>query len=160
METNPQGGRAEEEVQVEVINDIAVILRIEGKSFEAAEIWEPMSPAADLSIYTQRMTTQMQEYGADLIGKLIATVMLEAVDSELGRRLQRDKWLTRIMASTHMRLCHADPQDCRIHMADAMKRRLKRIRQQEVGLVPEEQRDPKDMRAKIMDRLNKPIGGS
>jgi len=83
---------------VEVVNDIAVIMRIQGQTFMAAETYEP-NETGTMSTIRQTIVSGLQTQGAALLGKMVGRCAVQVVDSELGRRLLRDKWLTAVMAS-------------------------------------------------------------
>jgi hypothetical protein len=87
-----------EDFQLEVVNDIAVILRIQGQEFQAAEIYEPLN-SGRISITNQQIVAHLQDKGAAVVGKMLAQTLKDVVDSELGRRLQRDKWLVAVIAA-------------------------------------------------------------
>lgn len=122
-----------EPFQIEVVNDIGVILRIQGRSFERAHLYEPKLALADMSIFSQKITNHLQRQGAKTLGVCIAESMIEVADSDLGRRLQRDKWLTHVISAICMRL----GQGVQLPRADVST---------EVGIVPPE---PDDRRLRI-----------
>ena len=84
-----------EDFQLEIVNDIAVILRIQGQEFQAAEIYEPLN-SGRISITSQQIASHLQDKGAAVVGRMLATSLTEVVDSELGRRLQRDSVASRV----------------------------------------------------------------
>lgn len=95
---------AEEMFQLEVVNDISVIIRIQGQRFESSEVYEPVAFHPDMNLVTHRTISAMQLRGAKMLGFLFAQNLMQVADSELGRRLQRDKWLTNVMCAVHMAL--------------------------------------------------------
>jgi hypothetical protein len=122
-----------EDFQLEVVNDIAVILRIQGQRFEAAEIYEPLN-SGRISITSQQIVAHLQDKGATVVGRMLATSLTEVVDSELGRRLQRDKWLVAVMAAMTRNLG---------------KKKFVEVAQPEIGLVPMEREEPRGVRSLI-----------
>jgi hypothetical protein len=122
-----------DEFQLEVVNDIAVILRIQGRSFQAAEIYEPLS-AGHISITAQQIVSHLQDKGATVVGRMLATSLTEVVDSELGRRLQRDKWLVSVIAAMTRNLG---------------KKKVVEAAPPEIGLVPMEREEPRGVRSLI-----------
>jgi hypothetical protein len=113
----------EGDFKIEVVNDIAVIMRIQGRLFESAAIYEPETTGL-MSITEQRIGSHLQSRGAALLGRMLANSALQVVDSELGRRLQRDKWLVAVMAAFSRNL---NP-----------KQNAREAKAPEVGLVPME----------------------
>lgn len=87
-----------EPFEVEVINDIAVIMRVQGQTFMSAETYEP-NDAGAISVVRQTIVAGLQNEGAALLGKMVGRCAVQVVDSELGRRLVRDRWLVAVMAS-------------------------------------------------------------
>jgi hypothetical protein len=122
-----------EDFQLEVVNDIAVILRIQGQCFEVAEIYEPLN-AGHISITAQQISTHLQDKGATVVGRMLARSLTEVVDSELGRRLQRDKWLVSVMAAMTRNFGRKKPAE---------------VAQLEIGLVPMEREEPRGVRSLI-----------
>lgn len=89
----------EDDFKIELVNDIGVIMRIQGREFTAAEIYEPEQEGGMLSVSTQRIIHHLQGKGASVLGRMLANSALQVVESDLGRRLQRDKWLIAVIAS-------------------------------------------------------------
>lgn len=119
-----------EDFQLEIVNDIAVILRIQGQEFSAAEIYEPLN-SGRISISTQQIASHLQDKGAAVVGRMLASSLTEVVDSELGRRLQRDKWLVAVMAAM---------------TRNFGKKKVAEVAPPEIGLVPMEREEPRGVR--------------
>lgn len=85
--------------EVLVVNDIGVILRIQGHTYEAVEIYEPIVGGA-VSILKQQITSHLQGMGAVVLGRLMADALMKVPGSELGKRLHSpEKWLVNVMAA-------------------------------------------------------------
>jgi hypothetical protein len=100
----------QDDYKIEVANDIWMAIRIQGQAFECAQLYEPVASSGDMIITEHRMRLDLQIRGAKILGLLMSNCLWEVVDSELGRRLQRDKWLTQVMSAFHYGLGHQREQ--------------------------------------------------
>lgn len=122
---------------VEVVNDIAVILRVQGKLLGSAEIFE-MQP--NFHNEGQFRNQKYNQHVAFVAGRHMAFV-LRRFAQQGSFILRKDNTLTYAWLGFNRYLKDADPLPFSL------------------GAVPQVATEPQDMKTRILERLNRPIGG-
>jgi hypothetical protein len=106
--------------EVVVVNDIGVILRIQGTTFPSLKIYEPVG-LADLSISAQTAGKRQQLYAASLLGEHSAKAIRLWTDSKAELRVQRDKLLTFAWSGFSNTLRDETPRDIELGVGASLK---------------------------------------